>query len=232
MKGLIVIIILLISSFSYFGVVNDGSIANGVNVQEVTQEQENTQENVEQNEVNEQNNIESVTLKSQENKDIETKDEVVENVENKKEDEKTESKTNAEKNSVKSEETNSENKAKTEKKETVTKTTTTEKNNNKTKNEQEENKQSDSNYTEKEVQLAPKVECVGNKHMIDSGNTGKWFNTKEEADSFYNAEIKKWGEQWENGEIEKDEYLKNCPSGYEVWTCPQCQKWTLNFYYR
>lgn len=229
MKGLIVIIILLISSFSYFGVVNDGSIANGVNVQEVTQEQENTQENVEQNEVNEQNNIESVTLKSQENKDIETKDEVVEN---KKEDEKTESKTNAEKNSVKSEETNSENKAKTEKKETVTKTTTTEKNNNKTKNEQEENKQSDSNYTEKEVQLAPKVECVGNKHMIDSGNTGKWFNTKEEADSFYNTEIKKWGKQWENGEIEKDEYLKNCPSGYEVWTCPQCQKWTLNFYYR
>ena len=229
MKGLIVIIILLISSFSYFGVVNDGSIANGVNVQEVTQEQENTQENVEQNEVNEQNNIESVTLKSQENKDIETKDEVVEN---KKEDEKTESKTNAEKNSVKSEETNSENKAKTEKKETVTKTTTTEKNNNKTKNEQEENKQSDSNYTEKEVQLAPKVECVGNKHMIDSGNTGKWFNTKEEADSFYNTEIEKWGKQWENGEIEKDVYLKNCPSGYEVWTCPQCQKWTLNFYYR
>lgn len=229
MKGLIVIIILLISSFSYFGVVNDSSIANGVNVQEVTQEQENIQENVEQNEVNEQNNIESVTLERQENKDIETKDEVVEN---KKEDEKTESKTNAEKNSVKSEETKSENKAKTEKKETVTKTTTTEKNNNKTKNEQEENKQSDSNYTEKEVQLAPKVECVGNKHMIDSGNTGKWFNTKEEADSFYNAEIEKWGKQWENGEIEKDEYLKNCPSGYEVWTCPQCQKWTLNFYYR
>lgn len=229
MKGLIVIIILLISSFSYFGVVNDSSIANGVNVQEVTQEQENTQENVKQNEVNEQNNIESVTLKSQENKDIETKDEVVEN---KKEDEKTESKTNAEKNSVKREETKSENKAKTEKKETVTKTTTTEKNNKKTKNEQEENKQSDSNYTEEEVQLAPKVECVGNKHMIDSGNTGKWFNTKEEADSFYNAEIEKWGKQWENGEIEKDEYLKNCPSGYEVWTCPQCQKWTLNFHYR
>ena len=223
MKGLIVIIILLISSFSYFGVVNDSSITNEVNVQTVTQEQENVQENVEQN------NIESITLKNQEKKDIETKKKAEEN---KKEEEETESKTNAKKNSVKSEETKSENKAKTEKKETVTKTTTTEKNNNKTKNEQEENKQSDSNYTEKEVQLAPKVECVGNKHMIDSGNTGKWFNTKEEADSFYNAEIKKWGEQWENGEIEKDEYLKNCPSGYEVWTCPQCQKWTLNFYYR
>ena len=51
MKGLIVIIILLISSFSYFGVVNDSSITNEVNVQTVTQEQENVQENVEQNNI-------------------------------------------------------------------------------------------------------------------------------------------------------------------------------------
>ena len=223
MKGLIVIIILLISSFSYFGVVNDSSIANGVNVQTVTQEQENVQENVEQN------NIESITLKNQENKDIETKNKAGEN---KKEDEETESKTNAKKNSVKSEETKSENKAKTEKKETVTKTTTTEKSSNEVKEKQEKNKQQENNYTETKVELAPKKECVGNKHLIDSGNTGKWFNTKEEADSFYNSEIEKWGKQWENGEIETEEYLKNCPSGYEIWTCPQCQKWTLNFYYR
>ncbi len=223
MKGLIVIIILLISSFSYFGVVNDSSITNEVNVQTVTQEQENVQENVEQN------NIESITLKNQENKDIETKNKAVEN---KKEEEETESKTNAKKNSVKSEETKSENKAKTEKKETVTKTTTTEKSSNEVKEKQEKNKQEENNYTETKVELAPKKECVGNKHLIDSGNTGKWFNTKEEADSFYNSEIEKWGKQWENGEIETEEYLKNCPSGYEIWTCPQCQKWTLNFYYR
>lgn len=223
MKGLIVIIILLISSFSYFGVVNDSSITNEVNVQTVTQEQENVQENVEQN------NIESITLKNQENKDIETKNKAGEN---KKEDEETESKTNAKKNSVKSEETKSENKAKTEKKETVTKTTTTEKSSNEVKEKQEKNKQEENNYTETKVELAPKKECVGNKHLIDSGNTGKWFNTKEEADSFYNSEIEKWGKQWENGEIETEEYLKNCPSGYEIWTCPQCQKWTLNFYYR
>ena len=223
MKGLIVIIILLISSFSYFGVVNDSSITNEVNVQTVTQEQENVQENVEQN------NIESITLKNQENKDIETKNKAVEN---KKEEEETESKTDAKKNSVKSEETKSENKAKTEKKETVTKTTTTEKSSNEVKEKQEKNKQEENNYTETKVELAPKKECVGNKHLIDSGNTGKWFNTKEEADSFYNSEIEKWGKQWENGEIETEEYLKNCPSGYEIWTCPQCQKWTLNFYYR
>ena len=223
MKGLIVIIILLISSFSYFGVVNDSSIANGVNVQTVTQEQKNVQENVEQN------NIESITLKNQENKDIETKNKAVEN---KKEDEETESKTNVKKNSIKKKKKKSKNKAKTKKKETVTKTTTTEKSSNEVKEKQEKNKQQENNYTETKVELAPKKECVGNKHLIDSGNTGKWFNTKEEADSFYNSEIEKWGEQWENGEIETEEYLKNCPSGYEIWTCPQCQKWTLNFYYR
>lgn len=67
---------------------------------------------------------------------------------------------------------------------------------------------------------------------MKSGNTGKWFETKAQSDSYYNAEIKRWGSKWENGEIEKAEYLKKCPSGYEVWTCPQCGKWTVNFYYR
>ena len=92
--------------------------------------------------------------------------------------------------------------------------------------------QSNSNYTEKEVKVAPKTECVGNNHKISAGNTGKWFETKAQADSYYNTEIEKWGKKWESGEIDKTKYLKECPSGYEVWTCPQCQKWTINFYYR
>ena len=86
------------------------------------------------------------------------------------------------------------------------------------------------NKKESIVQGKPK--CSDTKHGIVAGNSNKWFDSYEEADSFYNAEIEKWGKQWENGEIDKDEYLKKCPSGYEVWTCPLCQKWTLNFYYR
>ena len=93
------------------------------------------------------------------------------------------------------------------------------------------NKPNDS-YTEEEVQIAPKTECIGNNHKMESGNTGKWFETKEQADNYFNAKIEKWAKQWENGEKTKEEYLKKCPFGYEVWTCPQCQKWTINFYYR
>ncbi len=92
-------------------------------------------------------------------------------------------------------------------------------------------KNNDNSYKEQEVQIAPKTECVGNNHKIGAGNTGKWFETQEQAAAYFKAEIAKWGKQWENFEITDDEYHKNCPYGYEVWTCPQCQKWTVNFYY-
>ncbi len=92
--------------------------------------------------------------------------------------------------------------------------------------------QNNNNYTEKEVKVAPKTECIGNNHKMGAGNTGKWFETKAQADSYYNTEIDKWGKKWESGEIKKPEYLEKCPFGYEVWTCPQCGKWTINFYYR
>lgn len=111
-------------------------------------------------------------------------------------------------------------------------TVITEKTNENNKESQTQTVNKDNSYTESPVELAPKKECIGNNHKISAGNTGKWFETQAQADSFYNAEIEKWGKKWESGEIEKDEYLKKCPSGYEVWTCPQCQKWTINFYYR
>ena len=102
-----------------------------------------------------------------------------------------------------------------------------------TKNENKEEKQEQTvqeNKIENIVQEKPK--CSDTKHGIVAGNSNKWFDSYEEADSFYNAEIEVWGKQWENGEIDKDEYLEKCPAGFEVWTCPICQKWTLNFYYR
>lgn len=92
-------------------------------------------------------------------------------------------------------------------------------------------KNNDNSYKEQEVQIAPKTECTGNNHKVGAGNTGKWFETQEQAAAYFKTEIAKWGKQWENFEITDDEYHKNCPYGYEVWTCPQCQKWTVNFYY-
>lgn len=92
-------------------------------------------------------------------------------------------------------------------------------------------KSNDNNYKEQEVQIAPKTECTGNNHKIGAGNTGKWFETQDQAAAYFKTEIAKWGKKWENFEITDEEYHKNCPYGYEVWTCPQCQKWTVNFYY-
>lgn len=85
-------------------------------------------------------------------------------------------------------------------------------------------------YTEIEVSVAEKKECDGNKHGISSGNTGLWFETKDKAIEKYKAEIKIWGDKWTNDEISDDEYYKNCPYGYESWSCPYCGKWTLNYY--
>ncbi len=87
-------------------------------------------------------------------------------------------------------------------------------------------------YTEVKVEIAKKKECEGNNHGMNVGNTGMWFNTKDEAISTYKAEIKKWGDLWtdKDNPISNEEYYKNCPYGYEIWSCPYCGKWTLNYY--
>lgn len=72
---------------------------------------------------------------------------------------------------------------------------------------------------------------TNNNHGMSIGNSGKWFKTKAEAIAEYDAEINKWGDKWTNYEISDEEYYKNCPYGYEVWTCPYCNLWTLNYYY-
>ena len=39
------------------------------------------------------------------------------------------------------------------------------------------------------------------------------------------------GDKWTNYEIDNETYYKNCPSGYEVFSCPYCNKWTINLYH-
>ena len=74
--------------------------------------------------------------------------------------------------------------------------------------------------------------CDGSNHGVGVGNSNKWFNSKQEAINYYDGIQKTWGDKWENFEIDSATYDKNCPYGYEVWTCPFCGKWTINFYYR
>ena len=74
--------------------------------------------------------------------------------------------------------------------------------------------------------------CDGSNHGIGVGNSNKWFNTQQEAINYFDGIQKTWGDKWEKFEIDSATYDKNCPYGYEVWTCPFCGKWTINFYYR
>lgn len=85
---------------------------------------------------------------------------------------------------------------------------------------------------ETKVEETPARCTNNNNHGMNVGNSGKWFNSKQEAVNYYDSIIKTWGDKWENFEIDSETYDKNCPYGYEVWTCPFCGKWTINFYYR
>ena len=220
MRKLIIIIILLISSFSYYGVVDEDGEKITV-YDNVVDEQSITDQVSEDDAI-----IERIV---KENENVETKNEIVkveqEEIENAKVQEqqnKTTDNTIKQQTIIKS----------AEQKAQVTTNASKEDDTSVNKEEITGNVEQNNSYTEKEVMVVEKTECVGNNHKIESGNTCKWFNNKIEADDYYNTEIEKWGKLWENDEITKEEYLKNCPFGYEVWTCPQCQKWTLNFYYR
>ena len=73
--------------------------------------------------------------------------------------------------------------------------------------------------------------CSESNHYIGVGNSNKWFNSKQETIKYYQGIIKTWGDKWEKFEIDDETYQKNCPYGYETWSCPSCEKWTINFYY-
>lgn len=96
--------------------------------------------------------------------------------------------------------------------------------------------QQENNKTDKkqEMQKQPEpVRCTNNSnHGMDVGNSNKWFSTKDEAIAYYNNQISYWGKKWENFEIDDNIYYKNCPYGYEIWSCMYCSKWSINFYYR
>lgn len=85
----------------------------------------------------------------------------------------------------------------------------------------------------KSIKTRKETHCTNNNnHSISCGNMGKWFNTKEEIGEYRNNISNKYCQQYENGEITWEEYMKKSPYGYECWSCGYCGKWTGNFKYR
>lgn len=141
--------------------------------------------------------------------------------------------------STKTNSSSSNNNSSTQKKETVTQSTsqstsTTPTSTPTTTETTSQSSSSQSSSKTEETKTESKVErCTNNNnHGMDIGNSGKWFNSKSEAVEYYNSQVSYWGNQWEADTIDDATYYKNCPTGYEVWSCMYCSKWTINFYYR
>ena len=71
-----------------------------------------------------------------------------------------------------------------------------------------------------------------NDHWMPCGNVGKWYNSKEDFKAEYMAESDKWNAKLDNEEIDWDTYIHSVAGGYELWSCPNCGKWTGNYKYR
>ena len=70
-----------------------------------------------------------------------------------------------------------------------------------------------------------------NNHSIKCGNIGMWFGSRREVDTYFFSVCNTWGTKYKNEKITWEEYTKNCPQGYECWSCSYCGKWTGNFVY-
>lgn len=74
--------------------------------------------------------------------------------------------------------------------------------------------------------------CANGNHSMPTGNCGKWFNSRNEAINYYNSVSDMWNSKYDPGEISYEQLHKNCPGGYECWSCSRCGKWTVNLKYR
>lgn len=70
-----------------------------------------------------------------------------------------------------------------------------------------------------------------NNHSMSCGNMGKWFNSRDEVEKYWEDVDNSHYKQWQEGKITVEEYYKISPYGYECWSCSYCGKWTGNFKY-
>ncbi len=236
MKKIILIIFMaIISSFSYYGAVNEKG-EKVVNI-ETTPQAENviTNQRVEETQENVISQVENTVEQAEiiQDEQIEEKNTVEEKqtqpiVENK-------SKNDKQQTVVPKKQTKQETQVDNQQKIQANNDTMrkdTQQNNDTTRKDTQPNNDTTKKNTE------PNTNTNQNKNTDTTNNAPKcthssngWYNSKAEAEAIYNAEIKKWGDKWTNYEIDNDTYYKNCPSGYEVFSCPYCNKWTINLFY-
>lgn len=76
------------------------------------------------------------------------------------------------------------------------------------------------------------MHCTNNNdHSMGCGNIGRWFNSRDEVEKYWEDVDNSHYKQWQEGKITVEEYYKISPYGYECWSCSYCGKWTGNFKY-
>jgi len=69
------------------------------------------------------------------------------------------------------------------------------------------------------------------KKEIPKSNHDISFNSQDEVKEYWNDTLKEYSRKLDSGEIETyEEYARECPYGYECWTCAVCGKWLIRFY--
>ena len=80
--------------------------------------------------------------------------------------------------------------------------------------------------------IQKETHCTNNNnHSIKCGNIGRWFNSRNEVEKYWEDVDNSHYKQWQEGKITVEEYYKISPYGYESWSCSYCGKWTGNFKY-
>ena len=80
--------------------------------------------------------------------------------------------------------------------------------------------------------IQKETHCTNNNdHSMSCGNMGRWFNSRDEVEKYWEDVDNSHYKQWQEGKITVEEYYKISPYGYECWSCSYCGKWTGNFKY-
>jgi len=94
------------------------------------------------------------------------------------------------------------------------------------------NAASASSHSNSSAENNKETHCTNNNnHSIKCGNIGRWFNSRDEVEKYWEDVDNSHYKQWQEGKITVEEYYKISPYGYESWSCSYCGKWTGNFKY-
>lgn len=102
--------------------------------------------------------------------------------------------------------------------------------------EKEKPKENEKTTTDKPTEDKPIIDNTKTEEKQDNQvkcthSTSNYYNSKAEAIAEYDRIINEWSDKWLNNEVDDETYYKNCPDGYEIFSCPYCNKWTISLYY-